>query len=81
MSDLAERVLTVAQAAALLGVGERTYRSAAARGEVPIVRVGRRALVPGAQLARLLEGKGAIDESNGRADDEGSRPRKAFREP
>ena len=57
MNDLAERVLTVREAAQLLGVGERTYRSAAARGEVPIVRVGRRVVVPGAQLARFLEGE------------------------
>jgi len=57
VNDLAERVLTVREAAQLLGVGERTYRSAAARGEVPIVRVGRRVVVPGAQLARFLEGE------------------------
>jgi excisionase family DNA binding protein len=54
VNDLVERVLTVREAAQLLRVGERTYRSAAARGEVPIVRVGRRVVVPGAQLARFL---------------------------
>jgi excisionase family DNA binding protein len=55
LSDLAERVLTVREAARLLGVAERTYYSAAARGEVPARRIGRRLVVPGAALARFLE--------------------------
>jgi excisionase family DNA binding protein len=54
--SLEERVLRVPEAAALLGVSASTYYSAAARGEVPAVRIGRRLVVPGAALARLLEG-------------------------
>jgi excisionase family DNA binding protein len=55
VSALSERVLTVPEAAALLGVSASTYYQAAARGEVPTVRIGRRLVVPGAALARLLE--------------------------
>jgi excisionase family DNA binding protein len=56
MTDLAERVLTIPEAAALLRVSERTYYAAAARGEVPAIRIGRRLVVPGAALERLLSG-------------------------
>jgi excisionase family DNA binding protein len=49
-------VYTVPEAAKLLRVGARTYYDAAKRGEVPVVRIGRRLVVPGAALARLVEG-------------------------
>jgi excisionase family DNA binding protein len=52
---LEERVLRVPEAAALLGVSASTYYAAAGRGEVPAIRIGRRLVVPGAALARLLE--------------------------
>jgi excisionase family DNA binding protein len=51
---LADRVLTVPEAAALLRVSRGSYYAAAGRGEVPVVRIGRRLVVPGAALARLL---------------------------
>jgi excisionase family DNA binding protein len=54
--DLADRVLTVREAAALLHVSPGTYYAAAKRGEVPVVAIGRRLVVPGAALARLLAG-------------------------
>jgi excisionase family DNA binding protein len=47
-------VLTVREAAELLGVSASTYYAAAARHEVPAIKVGRRLVVPGAALARLL---------------------------
>jgi excisionase family DNA binding protein len=47
-------VLTVPEAAKKLRVSPRTYYAAAARGEVPAVRIGRRIVVPGAALERLL---------------------------
>jgi excisionase family DNA binding protein len=53
--SLAERVLTVPEAAALLRVSAGAYYAAARRGEVPVVRIGRRLVVPGAGLARLLD--------------------------
>ena len=54
--SLEERVLRVPEAAALIGVASSTYYAAVRRGEVPGFRCGRRWVVPGAQLARLLEG-------------------------
>jgi excisionase family DNA binding protein len=55
--DLADRVLTVPEAAEFLGVGTNTYYAAAARGEVPAVRIGRRIVVPGAAFERYLNGE------------------------
>jgi excisionase family DNA binding protein len=55
-------VLTVPEAAGVLGVSPRTYYAAAARGEVPVVRIGRRLVVPTTALARFLEG----GETNGK---------------
>jgi excisionase family DNA binding protein len=56
--DLAQRVLTVDEAAALLRIGRTATYDAIRRGEVPSIRVGRRLRVPGAALARLLETAG-----------------------
>ena len=50
-------VYTVPEAARLMRVSPRTYYQAAARGEVPAIRVGRRLLVPEAALSRFLEGE------------------------
>lgn len=60
---LAERVLTVKEAAELLRVGERSVYAAVARGDLPAVRIGRRIVLPGAALERLLEGGGAVRET------------------
>jgi excisionase family DNA binding protein len=60
LSDLAERVLTVPEAARLMRVGVRSYYAAAARGEVPVVQIGRRLVVPGAMLARFLAGEEVV---------------------
>jgi excisionase family DNA binding protein len=51
------RVYTIPEAAKLLRIGVRTYYAAAARGEVPVVRIGRREVVPGALLLRFLAGE------------------------
>jgi excisionase family DNA binding protein len=48
-------VLRVPDAARLLGVSARTYYAAAARGEVPAIRIGRRLVVPEAALRRFLD--------------------------
>jgi excisionase family DNA binding protein len=57
VKGLDERVLRVPEAAKLLGVSSRTYYEAAARGEVPARRVGRRIVVPGLALRKFLEGQ------------------------
>ena len=49
--------LTVPEAAAVLGISRDSAYRAAARGEVPTVRIGRRLLVPRHQLARMLGGE------------------------
>lgn len=63
--ELRDRVLTVPEAARLLGVGERTYYAAVRRNEVPAIRIGRRLVVPGAALERFLvgEGGGAMNDT------------------
>jgi excisionase family DNA binding protein len=54
-------VLTIEEVAALLRIGRTGAYEAARRGELPIVRIGRRMLVPRAALDKLLNG--AADES------------------
>ena len=46
--------LTIEQAAELLGVSARTAYRAAAAGEIPTLRLGRRRLVPTPRLLTLL---------------------------
>jgi excisionase family DNA binding protein len=87
MSTLAERVLTVPEAARLLRIGVRTYYAAAKRGEVPVVAIGRRLVVPGPMLERYLAGDALAplephlralagdDESRDRVSRLSSRPR------
>lgn len=48
--------ITVEEAGELLGIGRRTAYRAAATGELPTVRIGRRLLVPTTRLLRLLDG-------------------------
>jgi excisionase family DNA binding protein len=49
-------VYTIEQVAEMLGVGRSTAYDAVRRGELPVVRLGRRLLVPKAQLKDLLDG-------------------------
>lgn len=54
---MAEKPLTykIEEAAALLGLGRSATYAAAQRGEIPVVKVGKRLLVPRAALERFLE--------------------------
>ncbi len=54
-------VYTIEEAAQMLGVGRSTAYDAARRGELPVVRLGRRLLVPRARLNELL----GINKANG----------------
>ena len=56
----ARLTLTIPEAAAAIGVSSRTLRELVARGEFPIVRVGRRVLVVKTQLAAWLNERGAV---------------------
>jgi excisionase family DNA binding protein len=48
-------VLSIKQAAAILGVSADLLYNAAAGGSLPVLRLGRRLLVPRAALEHLLE--------------------------
>jgi excisionase family DNA binding protein len=50
-----DEVYLVPEAARFCRVATRTYYAAAARGEVPATRIGRRLVVSGAALRRFLE--------------------------
>lgn len=54
---MARLTSTVAEAAVEIGVHHLTLRKAIARGEIRAVRVGRRILIPKAELDRFLEGR------------------------
>jgi len=49
--------LTVDETAKILGVGRNSAYEAIARGEIPIVKVGKRLLVPKVALEKLLNGR------------------------
>lgn len=53
---MAKLVYTVDEAADVLGIGRTSAYEAVRRGEIPSIRVGRRLMVPKAQLDRLLSG-------------------------
>ncbi|MCC6780925.1 MAG: helix-turn-helix domain-containing protein [Hyphomicrobiales bacterium] len=46
---------SVPEAGALLGLGRNAAYEAAARGELPVIRIGGRILVPKVALQRLLD--------------------------
>ncbi len=52
-------VVSVPEAARLLGISRTHAYELIARGELPSIRLGRRILVPLRPLMRLLEGAGA----------------------
>jgi excisionase family DNA binding protein len=53
---------TIEETAELLGVSRGSAYEAARRGEIPVVPIGRRLLVPRAQLEDLLAGNGERHE-------------------
>jgi len=53
-------VLTVEEAAQLLGISRSFAYEAVQRGEIPSMRIGRRILVPKAALVRFLETAGEL---------------------
>ena len=48
--------LTVTECAKRLGIGRNSAYEAVGRGEIPVIRVGKRLLVPKVALERLLSG-------------------------
>ena len=49
--------ISVAEAAARLGIGRNAAYEAVKRGEIPMIRIGKRLLVPLAAFDRLLRGE------------------------
>jgi len=47
---------SIPEAAALLGINRNTAYEAAARGELPVIKIGKRLLVPRARLEAMLAG-------------------------
>ena len=50
--------LSVDETARFLGIARSTAFDAVRRGELPVIRIGRRFLVPVPALARMLSGRG-----------------------
>lgn len=50
--------LTVVEAGEILGISRSSAFQAASSGELPIIRIGKRLLVPRAALERMLDGGG-----------------------
>lgn len=53
---------SVTETARILGIGRNSAYEAVARGEIPVIRVGKRLLVPKAALEKLLNGR--LSKSN-----------------
>lgn len=51
-----KKTRTLRETAKILGIGINQAYQAAERGEIPTIKIGKRLLVPAAQLDRLLEG-------------------------
>jgi len=48
--------LTVTECAKRLGIGRNSAYEAISRGEIPVIRVGKRLLIPKAALEKMLSG-------------------------
>ena len=56
-------VMTVEEAAEVLKISRPSAYQAVKKGEIPVVKIGRRLLVPTAALSKMLENAGAPVES------------------
>ena len=57
------QTLAVEEAAAVLGIGRNSAYQAITSGELPVLRIGRRLLVPRAALDRLLAAARGADDT------------------
>lgn len=53
---LASKTYRIEEAAQLLGIGRNHAYEAAKRGDLPVIKIGKRLLVPKAALDRMLNG-------------------------
>lgn len=54
-----KRTYTIPEAAKVLGIGRTAAYEAARTGEIPVIRIGKRILVPSVALERMLAGAGS----------------------
>jgi excisionase family DNA binding protein len=54
-SHIERQTLTVEEAARVLGIGRSAAYLAARRGDLPVIRIGRRYVVPRLALERMLD--------------------------
>jgi excisionase family DNA binding protein len=59
------QTLTVEEAARILGIGRNSAYEAARRGELPVIRIGHRYVVPRVALERLLSAPAQRDAPTG----------------
>ena len=57
-------VLTVPEAAELLGICRNAAYEGVRRGEIPSIRIGKRLVVPRAAFEEMLKGEAATDRSD-----------------
>jgi len=55
------RAVSIDEAAQMLGIGRSAAYLAARRGDIPVLRIGRRLVVPIAALDRMLGAAGPIE--------------------
>jgi len=55
--EINKLTFTVEETAKILGIGRNSAYEAVARGEIPVIKVGKRLLVPKAALEKLLNGR------------------------
>lgn len=53
------KTMSITETAKELGIGRNQAYEAARRGEIPVIRIGKRLLVPKAALERMLAGETA----------------------
>ena len=54
-SHSSRRTITIPEVAKLLGIGRNQAYEAARRGEIPVIKIGKRLLVPLVALERMLQ--------------------------
>ena len=53
------KTMSITETAKELGIGRNQAYEAARRGEIPVIKIGKRLLVPKAALERMLAGEAA----------------------
>ena len=55
-TEVQKKTITIVEAAKILGIGRNHAYAAARRGDIPIIKIGKRILVPRLALERMLQG-------------------------